>query len=366
MSNNSLMKISKEAFEEYLSSLYDCKVTIKSFRRIGETQQTAELKGFGYGFPYIIEFIANGLNKRVVLETMRPDGFGHEHFSDRAHVLLWQNYAFNRLPKHVHSVDVGGFEQDSRLKSVGKCTEFFILTEFVDGSLYHKDLDKIRDTGVLAPLDKERCLALSNYLVEIHRLKHDAPNLYVRRIRELVGHGECIMGLLDSYPSDFKGVSESYFVRIEKKCVDWRWRLKKKTHRLSQVHGDFHPWNVLFLQGTDFTVLDRSRGEWGEPADDLAALTINYLFYSLMKHGQIADEFESLFRLFWDNYLEKTNDFEVLSVIPPFYAWRGLVIASPVWYPNISVRIRTKLFKFVENVLGVDKFDVPSVNSYFE
>jgi hypothetical protein len=121
-----------------------------------------------------------------------------------------------------------------------------------------------------------------------------------------------------------------------------------------------------FLQGTDFTVLDRSRGEWGEPADDLAALTINYLFYSLMKHGQIADEFESLFRLFWDNYLEKTNDFEVLSVIPPFYAWRGLVIASPVWYPNISVRIRTKLFKFVENVLGVDKFDVPSVNSYFE
>ena len=35
------------------------------------------------------------------------------------------------------------------------------------------------------------------------------------------------------------------------------------------MHGDFHPWNLLFREGVEFSVLDRSRGEWGEPADDV-------------------------------------------------------------------------------------------------
>jgi len=55
-------------------------------------------------------------------------------------------------------------------------------------------------------------------------------------------------------------------------------RIGSWAHRLSQVHGDFHPWNVLFREGVDFTVLDRSRGERGEPADDVTAMTINYIF----------------------------------------------------------------------------------------
>jgi hypothetical protein len=49
---------------------------------------------------------------------------------------------------------------------------------------------------------------------------------------------------------------------------------------------------VLFREGVDFTVLDRSRGEWGEPADDVTAMTINYIFYSLQKYGELAGVFE--------------------------------------------------------------------------
>jgi len=32
-----------------------------------------------------------------------------------------------------------------------------------------------------------------------------------------------------------------------------------------------------------------------------------------------------------------------LEVLQPFYAFRGLVVASPVWYPNISMATRKKL-----------------------
>jgi hypothetical protein len=367
MADQGSLKLSREALCKYLSSLYGETVEVVGVWRLGEKPEVSgDLKGFGYGFPYVVEFKCGGKVKRTVLETMRPEGFGHEHFSDRAQILLWQNAAFNKLPRHVRSIDVGAFaEDDECLTSLGKCREFFVLTEFVDGELYHFDLDRIKETGCLDETDEQRCLALSDYLVEIHEVKHDVPGLYVRRIRELVGHGECIMGLLDSYPPRLNFAGHFRMVDIERDCVVWRWRLKDKVHRLSQVHGDFHPWNVLFRKGTDFTVLDRSRGEWGEPADDVTAMTINYIFYSLQKYGELAGVFERLFRLFWENYMRKTGDVEILEVVQPFYAWRGLVVASPVWYPNLSVEVRVKLFNFVRNVLQFERFDVHNVNSYF-
>lgn len=360
-------KPSEATLREYLSSLYKAGVEICGVWRLGseKPEVSKDLKGFGYGVPYVIEFLVNGEVKRVVLETLRSEGFGHDHFSDRAQILLWQHSAFNKLPLHVCSIDVGAFTGDGkRIKSLGDCGEFLILTELVEGRLYRFDLDRMKKTGQLSQLDEQRCLALSDYLVKIHKVKRDAPWLYVRRARELVGHGECVMGLLDSYPPELDFVSESSLIDIERNCIIWRWRLKRKAHRLSQVHGDYHPWNVMFHEDTDFTVLDRSRGEWGEPADDVTAMTINYIFYSLQKYGELAGVFERLFRLFWENYLQKTGDWEILEVVQPFYAWRGLVVASPIWYPRLRRDVRLKLFRFIRNVLQFERFDLERVNSY--
>ena len=135
-------------------------------------------------------------------------------------------------------------------------------------------------------------------------------------------------------------------------------------HRLSQVHGDFHPWNILFREGTDFTVLDRSRGEWGEPADDLTGLSINYLFYSIQEHGCLKGGFKDLFEVFFDTYTESAKDSEIFKVLQPFFAFRGLVVASPVWYPNLDDSVRTRLVNFIFNMLEIEEFEVGEVNSY--
>jgi len=357
---------STRKLEAYLSSVYGKRAKIRQITELGVKETAEELKGFGYGIPYLIKFGLEEGIKEVVLETVRPDSFGHEHFSDRAQILLWQHSTFNKLPRHVRSVDVGAFTQGGGFKSLGDCTEFFILTEAVKGRPYHVDLDEIKKYKELAPLDLDRCEALADYLVKIHSVKGDDPGLYVRRVRELIGHGECIMGIIDSYPSKLDFVDENCFCDIERLCVEWRWRLKRKTHRLCQVHGDYHPWNILFREETDFTVLDRSRGEWGEPADDVSAMTINYLFYSLQTYGELKGPFKDLFDLFWSHYLSETEDEEMLTVVQPFYAWRGLVVASPVWYPNLPSKVRKKLFNFVLNVLKTDEFDIDHVNSYFK
>lgn len=359
-----MFELKVERLEQYLSGLY--KATVK-VSRVSALGGAADLKGFGYGLPYLVEFVVNGVAKSVVLETMRQEGFGHDHFSDRAKVLLWQHSTFNKLPRHVRSVDVGSFTSDCEtLRSLGDCCEFFLVTEFVDGSLYHLDLDRVMDTCEISGLDEERCLALSDYLAEIHSVKKNAPELYVRCVRDLLGHGEGIFGLTDSYPGGLGYVNERFFVDFEKACVEWRWRLKQKVHRLSQVHGDFHPWNILFRQGLDFTALDRSRGEWGEPADDVSAMTINYLFYSLRLAGEVEEPFLRLFLLFWRNYLDRTGDEEILCVVQPFYAWRSLVIASPLWYPDLPLNVRKMVFRFASRVLKAKRFEFEDVASYLK
>ena len=195
-----VFELKVERIEEYLSAVYKAGVKVSSVCVIGGE---VGLKGFGYGLPYLVEFSVDGVVKSVVLETMREEGFGHDHFSDRAGALLWQHSAFNKLPQHVRSVDVGAFTSDCEtLRSLGDCCEFFVVTEFVDGSLYHVDLDRVMDTCEVSGLDEERCLALSDYLSEIHSVKKkDAPGLYVRRVRDLLGHGEGVFGLTDSYPA---------------------------------------------------------------------------------------------------------------------------------------------------------------------
>ncbi|MEQ1908168.1 MAG: aminoglycoside phosphotransferase family protein, partial [Vicinamibacterales bacterium] len=114
----------------------------------------------------------------------------------------------------------------------------------------------------------------------------------------------------------------------------------------------------------NFVVLDRSRGEWGDPADDIAALTINYLFFSLQRSGRLDGNLEVLFSRFWRRYLNATRDDELHAVVGPFFAFRGLVVANPLWYPRLAQGVRAKLLNFVRAVLDNPMFDPSRVNEY--
>ncbi|HOV82385.1 MAG TPA: phosphotransferase [Methanothrix sp.] len=359
------MDLLRRNLEAYLKGVYGRDLQLLCTRRMGETIPTSEdVKGFGYGSPLLVEFQVKGKRGSAVLSTMRAQyGFGHDHFSDRARIMIWQNATFSSLPKHVPSVDVGYFTEKGKLVSAGDAVEYFLLMEKVEGKEYFFDLDRVKDSGA-TDLDYDRTIALSDYLAEIHVVKNDCPPLYLRKIRETVGDGECIFGILDDYPDNPSFLAEGELQEIEKACVEWRWMLRGRARRLCQVHGDFHPWNIMFRDGTDFTVLDRSRGEWGEAADDVTALTMNYIFYSVQKSLRLTGDLKDLFELFFENYLEKTGDEELLEVIAPFFAFRATVVASPTWYPLLSDDVRRSIFNFLENVLASKKFNYRDVNSY--
>jgi len=346
---------------DYLASVFDRPVEVLALRPLGSGDGATDPKGFGYGVPFEIECVVDGrVRSLVVSRTRVAKGFGHDYPADRAWQALYGHRAYNGFPRHVRSLDVGFVSESGAFSSVADATDFFQLVEKAEGRLYWLDLDRLM-AGPLRDVDVARARELGRFLADAHEAKLSEPTLYERRIRELVGHGECLMGILDSYPHPYAMLSPAACEAIERDAVSWRWRLRGRAHRLSRVHGDFHPWNLLFRDGTDFSVLDRSRGEWGEPADDVSALGINYLFFGLRKaaaEGQsgVAEPFVTLFHEFLASYRTRTGDAELDDVLPPFLAFRALVIAHPRWYPTLAPETRRALLGFARDLMAGESF----------
>lgn len=327
-------------------------------------------KEFGYG-DVLRVVLRGGHQREIVVHTARRGGFGHDTLADRAveAFLPWET--FNTLPAHVHALDVGAVDASGSLRSLGDVRDFFLVTAYAHGSPYFQDLERIGRTHVATPEDLARAERLALHLARFHREKKDAPELWVRRLRDLVGGHECIAGLLDSYDGHYEPGVPSREIRrlIEHWAVDWRHRLMPLSARLCRVHGDFHPWNVLFDGegfGRRLTLLDRSRGEWGEAADDLAAMSINYVFFSLRAHHDADGPFAQLFRRFFDTWLDEMGDEDALRVIAPYFVWRALVVGSPVWYPKLAGDVRMRLFEIVAHVMQRDRLDLDDLDALFE
>lgn len=350
-----------DRLKQYLTDVIGDDIELQQVQRLAVGK---ELKEYGYGKPLLIEYVKHGQPQRAVLNTIAASSFGHERRSDRAADLLLAHETYNSLPDHAQSVDIGAFTADGGLISLGEAGEFFQVVEFVTGEPYAHDLQRIAETGTHTDLDEQRVTAMADYLARIHADKRPDAMLYQRRIRDLLADGEGIIGMLDTYPADFALAPQSWLESVEKRCVEWRWRVKPHSHRLSQVHGDFHPWNILFADNTTFTAIDRSRGAWGEPGDDVSAMTINYILFSIQQQGTLSGSFLRLWHLFWERYLSETEDEEVLTVVQPFFAWRLLVVAHPLWYPSLTDDARIRLFRLLDTILATKRFDPANICEY--
>jgi Phosphotransferase enzyme family len=318
-------------------------------------------KEAGYGQPLkLILEEADGTPRILVFRTASHNEFGHDRRSDRAGEVLLAFDTFPLFPGHVRALDVGAITP-AGLRTLADAGELYLITTFAEGRLYADDLRRVASEGMATQGDLERCDALARWLVDLHRTPCPADGVAWRRaIRDLVGHGEGIFGVVEAYPPDVPGAPRELLERIEHRCLDWRWRLRERTDRLHRTHGDFHPFNIVFSEGARFTVLDASRGGRGDPADDLTALSINYLFFALQAPGTWERGFGRLWRRFWNTYLAGSRDNEILHTAAPFLAWRALVLCCPRFYPDLGAEARRALLDLAERVLDAACF-VPGV-----
>ncbi len=347
--------INEKSIKKYIKKLFGKEVRRVDIKKLGEGVQ-------GAGF--LIEIKTEEADKHYVIKGLFPEGLEHDYPADRAGVFLLDLEEFGNLPKHVKAVDVLAETEDGSIKSIGGGSEYYLLMERAEGRHYFNDLAAFSKKDRLETADIEKIYSLASYLAKIHSVKKDSKHLYWRKVRDTIGHGECLMGVFDTYPEGT--ISYDEMAGIEKKCVDWRARLKPKFKRLCQVHGDFHPGNIWFQNGEDFILLDRSRGPWGDAADDVTALTINYIFFSINQFGRLHGPYLEALSLFYEKYISKTGDEEILQVVAPFYAFRGAVVANPAFYHEVTAENRRKILNFVHGVLDDGLFHLEKVNEYIK
>lgn len=359
-----MITISPEHLEKYLEEAFGSGTRLVDYGDIGSLDKQG-MKRFGYGKPLLVCYEQGGVRKEAVLSIMKGDSFGHQYYWDRAAVLLFQYETSSRMERHVKPVGIGYVSSEGEMLPLRKPEEFFIINEKLEGYDYFHDLDRISKSGLLEN-DLPLCRKMARWLAKVHSTKKRDSSLYKRRIRDLIGSSECIMGIIDeAYPDKNDHILKEKFVRLEKRLIDWRWKLTSfYTERLCAMHGDFHPWNVLVDESGDFKVLDRSRGEWGEAACDVCTMAINYLLFGIYSGHGFSEDFKKLYLNFFEEYLERSGDQEILEVMAPFIVFRGLVIASPVWYPDHPESVRNSLFNIIEQVLEDEVFDYAGIERY--
>jgi hypothetical protein len=331
----------------------------------GATDETG--KGAGYGAPLRIDVVCDGNPRTLVLHTASPNEFGHDRRADRAEEMLLAADTFGSIPNHVEVLDVGAFLGAAGAVSLSGTGEFYLLTTHAEGHPYANDLRRIARTGAVTELDRARLEELTKYLAGLHAEKLRAHRaVYARSIRDMVGGGEGVAGIVDGYPDDVPAASPERLERIEEACLRYRSRIKRKSERLARIHGDFHPFNVLFDQGKKLSLLDASRGSVGDPADDVCAMAVNFGFFALGHTNAWRDALGSLWYAFWERYALLTHDAGLYEVLAPFLAWRGLVLSNPKWYPALQAGDRDRILAFVEKALRSPRFDPKTAEEFFD
>jgi hypothetical protein len=324
-----------------------------------------EEKALGYGEPLKVTVRErDGRTHALVFRTQASNEYGHDRRADRVEGAILAYDVFGEIPGHARALDVGLVGRDGRLVSLRGAGEPYLVTDWAEGTLYAEDLRRVAREGVARPLDLARCEALAGWLAALHAGKLDDPVAWRRAVRDLLGHGEGIFGIVDGYPEDAPAAPPARLRAIEERCLAWRWRLRGLGRRLARTHGDFHPFNVVFAPADAgdgaprFTPLDASRGGKGDPADDLTAMAVNYVFFAAEHRAAWARGLGPLWRTFWARWLAATGDREALEVAPPFLAWRALVVSSPRFYPHLGATARDLLLGLAERALDAGRLDL--------
>lgn len=338
---------------------------VESIDPLGDSKGATGEKALGYGEPVkVVLRDPVGARRVLVFHTQNHNEFGHDRRADRVESAVLAYDVFATVPRHVRALDVGLVDREGRLHSMRDGGEPYLVTEWAEGTLYVEDLRRVAAEGTARHEDFARCDALARYLAQLHAGKLDDRVAWRRAVRDLVGHGEGLFGIVDAWPDDVPGVPATRLRAIEERCMAFRWKLRPLHRRLARTHGDFHPFNVVFRpvrpgeDGTNFALLDTSRGGRGDPADDVTALSVNFPFLAVAAGGNAWAGLGPLWHRFWERYLALSGDREVLEVAPPFWAWRSLVVASPRFYPKLAPAAREILVSLAEAALEAGRLDL--------
>ena len=214
---------------------------------------------------------------------------------------------------------------------------------------YEQDLWEMRAADHARKIDRTRAhnLAVALHLVHSER---GHSNSYLRGLTLALSGADGIPRIAEWLGDAHPVLNPDRLERIEIGLVHWRWLLAEKRHRSRRIHGSLRP-DQIFFRGEECTLLDPTPHR-GEPAQDIAALTLRYVTCSLSHRGKFAGATREAWDEFWSRYLSESKDFELLEVIPPFFAREIIELVALNTPEPLSEPMQRVLVEFAEVMLA--------------
>jgi hypothetical protein len=292
----------------------------------------------------------DGQTRRVVVRMGSPDGPFH-HPEDAARQLLW--YArLPGLPNHSRVLSVGVKDDGGEWRELVAPLTVAVVEEFLVGTPYRRDLNRIRDRRRLEAGDQERARTLARYLAGIHQHRHEDADAYLRGLRELVGGMEGVMSVVAMYPPAFRFEQRALVDRLQAAVAERAIDLQYCDRPVADVHGDFHPGNILFSDDGQVRVVDRGRIECDEVAVDVGAVLMDFIALGLTDPDLRAPA-RTLAETFVNEYIDASGDTGVTTALPVHTAMRAAAAASPTFHPKTVDRTRIATLTAGIRILGL-------------
>jgi Ser/Thr protein kinase RdoA (MazF antagonist) len=275
-----------------------------------------------------------GGSARWYLKLPDESVYGEDLAADASREVAWRLEGYPRIANHVVCRKVALPE--------GCC----LLEPAVAGEPYWRRLARLAEGGETAALRDARLLA--EHLADLHRpLAGGTAPRYRRAVRD--GLMNAAFRLIDAGDA-FWYSWPALRAEVEHAFLDWRLRLGDHHRRLKVTHNDFHPWN-LFLDGDRVNLIGARAPGFGDAANDVAALAVNYVWFGYLRDGDFTGVYRAAYEVFCGHYVALTGDRQLASVLPPFFAMRLLVLLSPLYYPDKEASVERQLRRLLPAVL---------------
>jgi hypothetical protein len=303
---------------EYLARYYDSSVHFKSL-------SPWKRKKKGMRDILLLKYSVSEQEKGLFIKSFPNSAvFSQEN----AWTLLFRAYLFSQNDGfRTPSLGILVSKKDDSIV-VSNLQAVYLLEEKVEGELYAESLLDMIENGWSKQVE-ETTRKLAHFLAEIHKIEYQDKSL-IPYVRMLYGGEFGLLTHLDLNPRKDREWEEE-IIRL---AFQWRYKLLESLPSPRAIHGDFHAWNIIFASDGTIRVTGVLHTNYGLPADDIAALTINFFSFAVQYPTQ-KELWKRLYYVFLDTYLENFHSKEqILSTLPFFLGWRAVVLSNPEHNPD--------------------------------
>lgn len=343
----------KAAIKHYLENKYGKDVILKEITKLG-----SGLVADGYK----VIFVNKGTESKIVCRQLRGIGLSRDYLADNVGYLMLQHQISQLHPTHINSLDVVCYGEEVRTVSVDGIENVFQVMEFAEGKSYIDFILEIAKEENLSKKQKDIIENIAKYMSRIHEIKpleiseEILKHYYWRHSQDYIG-SEVFMDIMDVWDND-KLLDAEEKTEIMSNLFRIRESLRSEYKRCSMIHSDLHPDNIRIQEDLTIRPLDSARAMWGEPADDLASMLANFIYFSLKNHKKMSGAYLEAYNLLLNKYIDLTKDEAIHKHAQMYLPVRLLILSHPQFFDQDSQELKLQLINLTKDILNSKSFNL--------